>query len=176
MGNATDRSTWGARFYLQYVYGGLSNRPERWAWHAYRDGERTLSRSSSSWWAAFRAFAIRTSFVGDARRSPFIWLTEQGATRVRQGANTAITQDENGVSLPPAEVAERANLVTDRLTRAYDSGLLTASSRILRFYYYHVKGIRTDFDAGLLDENGTVRGNYYTYRCRVQAGPLESCP
>jgi YD repeat-containing protein len=175
MGDATDRTSWGARFYTQYFNGALRNRPERWAWHAYRDGERTLIQEDPSrWWAAFRAFAIRTSWVGNSAQSPYLWLTEQGATRIRRGGLTTISQIA-GRAATPAEENERAVLVTHRLTRAIDSGLLASSSRILRFFYYHMKGDRNDFDAGLKNPDNTVRPNYDTYRCRTVEGPSSGC-
>jgi YD repeat-containing protein len=168
MGNATKRDSWGYRYYSQYLKGMLNNLPERWAWHAYRDSERTLGYSDSNeWWKAFRAFAYRTSWVGKEERSPYIWLTEQGAVRTIGDQTTAITED-------PEKAGERAKLVTHRMTRANDNGLLSTSSRILRFFYYSMKGDE-NFDSGLLTLDGYARGNYYTYRCRTQEGPTAGC-
>lgn len=65
-----------------------------------------------------------------------------------------------------------------RLQRAKDSGLFSTSSRILRFYYYQMRGDfrgTNSFDSGLLSEGRNLRGNYATYRCRTENGPTAGC-
>lgn len=102
-------------------------------------------------------------WVGKDEQWPYLWLAEQGAVRTIGKKTTRISDD-------PAKTGERAKLVTHRLTRANDNGLLGTSSRILRFYYYQMKGDE-NFDSGLLTLDGFARGNYYTYRCRTEQGP-----
>ena len=160
-------------YYLDYRRGMYNARPERWAWHAYYDGERTLEISSTAdWWSAFRAFAAQTQSRNATQASPSIWLTEQGATRLRDAKLTRISGDPDSSNDPDTlrepisagAVAQRADLVTDRLTRSDNAGLLGTTSRILRFFYYQVRGDST-FDSGLLTLNNAQRGNYYRYRC-----------
>ncbi|MCP9492060.1 MAG: hypothetical protein MSC31_19615, partial [Solirubrobacteraceae bacterium MAG38_C4-C5] len=154
MGDVADDSTLGYRYYRKYVKGMNNNLPERWAWHAYSDSEFTLAYPDpSDWWRKFRSFARRTSFVGDDERSPFIWLTEQGAVRQDGDGETRIGDGDLDT------VGQRAKLVTNRMTRASDSGLFSTSSRILRFYYYQMRGDFSgtkSFDSGLL--TGTHSG------------------
>jgi hypothetical protein len=162
-------------YYRKYVKGMNNNQPERWAWHAYSDAELTLGYPDpSDWWRKFRSFARRTSYVGTNERSPYIWLTEPGAVREDAGPATRIRRDGRGTE------GQRAQLVTNRMTRAVDRGLLGTSSRILRFYYYSMRGDfdsnEKAFDSGLLTQGRDLRGNYYSYRCRVANGPTAGCP
>jgi YD repeat-containing protein len=138
-------------YFHEYIRGmGSIEKAYRWAWHAYEEGEKTLSptqkHNPGKWWASFKYFqkAVDWAMRNDkcvTCRKPNIWLTEQGVVFFK---NELESQYEVW------HVPAKAEQVLNAYVKHGKSQLTRVSSQISRFFYYSMRGA-PGFDSGLLE-------------------------
>jgi hypothetical protein len=157
--NAKNARSIGGEYIRNYIK-GMNHRAAQWAWHAYSDGRQTVTKylgKPSEWWGRFKLF--REEIDKASKAHPDIWLSEQGVVFSNKGEWQPAHNDDNGLKIMHAFVAER-NHPADQLTRV--------SRQIVSFFYYQVRGevkSTKNQDSGLLDpEHSKPRRIYYVYR------------
>jgi hypothetical protein len=159
MKNAKNAKSTGGTYIRNYIK-GMNHKAAQWAWHAYSDGRQTVTKylgKPAEWWGRFKRF--REEIDKASKGYPDTWLSEQGVVFSNNGEWLPAHDDDNGLKIMHAFVAER-NHPADQLTRV--------SRQIVNFFYYQVRGevIGTkNQDSGLLDPvHSKPRRIYYVYR------------
>lgn len=151
------------------------HKANRWAWHAYGDGEATqkgaFRGNPKKWWGQFKNFAKVVQKFDPAAN---IWLTEQGVVYTEPGRKRIPRKDEG--------------LADSTLTAFVKSGkreLVRICGKIKAFYYYEMRAEDPaakenpatkeklefeGFDTGLLEEKPEKAGEP-TYNERSAGAP-----
>jgi YD repeat-containing protein len=135
----------------------------RWAWHAYEDGEESQTKfkgTPKKWWWRFKYFAkVVMKYDPNAN----IWLLEQGAVFTEPGRKLIPQKDEG--------------LADDILSAFVKDGkhqLTLVDRQIKEFYYYEMRVEDKEhfetFDSGLLEEKPEHEGEE-TYNGRPPSTP-----
>jgi hypothetical protein len=140
----------GYAYFHQYVEGmGKAPKAYLWSWHAYEEGEESLTEFRhlpKKWWKPFHLFqkAVDRVMEHAKYKYPNIWLSEQG---VEYFLNEEPRRAWREKGAAPYIMDAFVNHGSQQLTRQLNA---VGKSQVARFFYYSTRGAPA-FDSGLLE-------------------------